>query len=127
VHFALGLERRFRKAAVAARSLVVHPGFVNTDLQARSVRATGGGRSQRFFHDAVRRVGMTPARGALVILRAANDPEAVGGTLYTPRWVNTGPPVRRPLLRRSRDPVAIEALWVVSERETGVTYRLAPG
>jgi NAD(P)-dependent dehydrogenase (short-subunit alcohol dehydrogenase family) len=125
VHFALGLERRFREAGVAAKSLVAHPGFVNTDLQARSVRATGGGRSQRFFHEAVRRVGMTPARGALVILRSATDPDAIGGTLYTPRWVNTGPPVRRPLFRRSTDPDAIEALWLVSERETGVTYRLA--
>ena len=126
VHFALGLERWFREAGVAARSLVAHPGFANTDLQARSVRATGG-RSQRFFHEAVRRVGMTPARGALVILRAATDPDAIGGTLYTPRWVNTGPPVRRPLFRRSTDPDAIEALWAVSERETGVTYRLPHG
>jgi NAD(P)-dependent dehydrogenase (short-subunit alcohol dehydrogenase family) len=63
VHFALELFRRFRAAGVPARSIVVHPGFTNTDLQARSVRETGGGRSQRFFHAAVRRVGMTPAQG----------------------------------------------------------------
>jgi NAD(P)-dependent dehydrogenase (short-subunit alcohol dehydrogenase family) len=124
VHFALELERRFRAAHVPARSIVVHPGFANTDLQARSVRDTGGGRSQRFFHAAVRRFGMTPAQGALPLLRAATDPGAVGGALYTPRWVNWGPPVRRPLLRRARDREAMATLWAVSERETGVTFEV---
>jgi NAD(P)-dependent dehydrogenase (short-subunit alcohol dehydrogenase family) len=88
VQFALELDRRFRAAGAPAKSIVVHPGFTNTDLQARSVRETGGGRSQRFFRAAVQRFGMTPAQGALTLLRAATDPDAVGGALYTPRWVN---------------------------------------
>jgi NAD(P)-dependent dehydrogenase (short-subunit alcohol dehydrogenase family) len=125
LHFALELDRRFRAAGTPARSIVVHPGFANTDLQARSVRETGGGRSQRFFHGAVRRVGMTPARGALALLRAATDPGAVGGALYTPRWVNWGPPVRRPLFGRSRDRHAMAVVWEVSERETGTSFDLA--
>jgi NAD(P)-dependent dehydrogenase (short-subunit alcohol dehydrogenase family) len=127
VHFALELDRRFRAAGTPARSIVVHPGFANTDLQARSVRETGGGRSQRFFRAAVRRYGMTPAQGALCLLRAATDPGAVGGALYTPRWVNWGPPVRRPLLRRTRDRDAMTTLWQVSERETGTTFDVPPG
>ncbi len=122
VHFALELDRRFRAAGVPARSIVVHPGFVDTDLQARSVRETGGGRSQRFFRGAVRMFGMSPARGALSLLRAATDPDAVGGALYAPRWVNFGPPVRRPLFGRSRDRAAMTTLWEVSERETGITF-----
>ena len=104
----------------------MHPGFTNTDLQARSVRETGGGRSQRFFRAAVARFGMTPARGALTLLRAATDTSAVSGTLYTPRWVNWGPPVRRPLFRRSRNRGAMATLWEVSERETGITYDIDP-
>jgi NAD(P)-dependent dehydrogenase (short-subunit alcohol dehydrogenase family) len=126
VHFALELDRRLRAAGTPARSIVVHPGFTNTDLQARSVRETGGGRSQRFFRAAVRRYGMTPAQGALSLLRAATDPGAVGGALYTPRWVNWGPPVRRPLLRRTRDRDAMTTLWQVSERETGTTFDVPP-
>ena len=122
VHFALELDRRFRAAGVPARSIVVHPGLANTDLQARSVRETGGGRSQRFFRAAVRRFGMTPAQGALPLLRAATDPGAVGGALYTPRWVNWGPPVRRPMLGRTRDPAAMTAMWEISQRETGITF-----
>jgi NAD(P)-dependent dehydrogenase (short-subunit alcohol dehydrogenase family) len=125
VHFALELDRRFRTAGVPARSIVVHPGFSNTDLQARSVRETGGGRSQRVFH-AVRRVGMTPAQGALPLLRAATDPRAAGGALYTPRWVNWGAPVRRPMLGRSRDRAAMATLWAVSERETGIAFDVTP-
>jgi NAD(P)-dependent dehydrogenase (short-subunit alcohol dehydrogenase family) len=126
VHFALELDRRFRAAGVAAKSIVTHPGFVNTDLQARSVRETGGGRSQRFFHNAVVRFGMTPARGALSLLRAAADPNTVGGALYAPRWVNWGPPVRRPLFGRSRSRAAMTTLWEVSERETGIAFDVRP-
>ena len=124
LHFALELDRRFRAAGSPARSIVVHPGFTSTDLQARSARETGGA-SQRFFHAAVRRVGMTPAQGALPLLRAATDPGAAGGALYTPRWVNWGPPVRRPLLGRTRSREAMATLWEVSERETGIGFDLA--
>jgi len=122
LHFAVELNRRLQDAGVAVASLVAHPGFSNTDLQAQSVEATGGGWSQRFFHAAVRRVGMTPARGALPQLRAASDLGAQGGELYTPRWVNWGPPVRRPILARSRKPEDMQALWELSERETGIAF-----
>jgi NAD(P)-dependent dehydrogenase (short-subunit alcohol dehydrogenase family) len=126
VHFALELDRRFRAARLPAKSLVAHPGFTNTDLQSRSVRETGGGRSQRFFEEVVGRTGMSPAHGALTLLRAATDAAAVGGTLYTPRWVNFGPPVRRPLFGRSRDHEAMGTLWDISERETGIVFDVAP-
>jgi NAD(P)-dependent dehydrogenase (short-subunit alcohol dehydrogenase family) len=126
VHFAVELERRFRAAGLPARSIVVHPGFANTDLQARSVRETGGGRSQRFFRVVVQRFGMAPAQGALPLLRAATDPHAVGGALYTPRWVNWGPPVRRPMLDGARHRDAMATLWEVSERETGITFDVPP-
>jgi hypothetical protein len=90
------------------------------------VREPGGGRSQRLFRATVRRFGMPPAQGALPLLRAATDPNAAGGALYTPRWVNWGPPVRRPLLGRSRNRVAMATLWRVSERETGIAFDLKP-
>jgi hypothetical protein len=61
---------------------------------------------------------MSAAEGALPQLRAATDPRAQGGEFYGPLWVNSGPPVKKPLLR----PVGagIEVLWTVSERETGI-------
>jgi NAD(P)-dependent dehydrogenase (short-subunit alcohol dehydrogenase family) len=119
-HFGIGLQRRLAAAAAPAASLLAHPGLSNTDLQAVSVRETGGGMSQRFFHRLARTTGMSPADGALPQLRAATDPAAQGGEFYAPRYVNNGPPVRRPILRRIGLEPAIARLWEVSERETGL-------
>ncbi|HMD56869.1 MAG TPA: oxidoreductase [Solirubrobacteraceae bacterium] len=124
-HFGIGLQRRLQAAGAPASSLIAHPGLSNTDLQAVSVQETGGGYSQRFFHVLAGRSGMTPAQGALPQLRAATDPAARGGEFYAPRYVNNGPPVRRPILRRIGLDQAIARLWEVSERETGLEIELA--
>ncbi|MDH3606612.1 MAG: oxidoreductase [Acidimicrobiia bacterium] len=121
-HFALELDRRLKAAGALVESLVAHPGFSNTNLQAQSSRSTGGGRTQKFFHNAAQRVGMNQAEGALSQLRAATDPSATGGELYAPRWVNSGPPVRRPVLPISRRDADLKELWEVSERETGISF-----
>jgi NAD(P)-dependent dehydrogenase (short-subunit alcohol dehydrogenase family) len=123
-HFGQGLQRDLADAGTTAASLIAHPGLSNTDLQAVSVRETGGGASQRFFHTLARRTGMTPAQGALSQLRAATDPKARGGEFYGPLFVNNGPPVRKPILRRVGMSRAIANLWEVSERETGVKLGL---
>jgi NAD(P)-dependent dehydrogenase (short-subunit alcohol dehydrogenase family) len=119
-HFGLGLQRELEKAGAGTASLIAHPGLSNTDLQAVSVRETGGGASQRFFLFFARRTGMSAADGALSLLRAATDPAAKGGEFYGPRFVNSGPPVRKPIVRRLGMDKAIAALWEVSERETGI-------
>jgi len=122
-HFGLGLDRLFRDARAPAVSLVAHPGLSNTELQAVSVEETDGGLSQRFFLMLARTVGMSPGEGALSQLRAATDPGAKGGEFYGPLFVNSGPPVRKPVLRRLGMTGAIEKLWQVSERETGLELR----
>ncbi len=119
--FAIELNNRLEDAGSTVESLVAHPGFSNTDLQATSVDASDGGSSQRFFHNAVQRLGMSAAEGALPQLRAATDPAAEGGELYTPRWVNSGAPVRRPHVRGNKRG-ALRTLWEVSERETGFEF-----
>lgn len=124
-HFAIGLDRRFKAAGVKASSLVAHPGLSNTELQATSVEATGGGASQKFFHVLAGRTGMTPAQGALPQIRAATDPDAKGGEFYAPRFVNNGAPVRRPIFRRIGLSKAIDTLWRVSEAETGTKLDVA--
>lgn len=119
-HFGIGLQNALRSAGAPASSLIAHPGLSNTELQAVSVRESGGGFSQRFFHSLAGATGMTPQNGALPQLRAATDPRARGGEFYAPRFVNNGPPVRRPILRRLGMEKAIRQLWEVSERETGL-------
>jgi NAD(P)-dependent dehydrogenase (short-subunit alcohol dehydrogenase family) len=123
-HFGLGLNRLLEAAGAPAASLIAHPGLSNTELQAVSVKETGGGLSQRFFLMAARSIGMTPATGALSQLRAATDPRAKGGEFYGPLFVNSGPPVRKPILRRAGMSRAIARLWQVSERETGLKVQL---
>ena len=124
-HFAIGLHERLRAAGSAVASLLAHPGLSNTDLQTHSVAATDGGRSQRFFAELAHRTGMPPSRGALPQLRAATDPAARSGQFYAPRWVNSGPPITRPVLRRVGMEQSIEVLWEVSERLTGEPFDVA--
>jgi NAD(P)-dependent dehydrogenase (short-subunit alcohol dehydrogenase family) len=119
-HFGLGLQREFERAGVATASLIAHPGLSNTELQAVSVKETGGGASQRFFYMLARHTGMSPAQGALSQLRAATDPTAHGGEFYGPLFVNNGPPVRKPVFRKLGMDAAITRLWEVSQRETGL-------
>ncbi|MCB1246291.1 MAG: SDR family NAD(P)-dependent oxidoreductase, partial [Acidimicrobiia bacterium] len=121
-HFGIGLQREFQRLGLPATSLVAHPGLSHTNLQVHTVDEGGTGRSGRFWKWAAANTGMDPARGALSQLRAATDPNATGGAFYGPRWVNNGPPVRKPILRPGND-AAIATLWEVSERVTGVAMR----
>jgi NAD(P)-dependent dehydrogenase (short-subunit alcohol dehydrogenase family) len=123
-HFALGLQRQFEAAGVKTESLVAHPGLTNSDLQANTARQ-GGTPSGEFWRNLAEKRGMAPARGALSQLRAATDPTAKGGQMYAPRYVQNGPPVRRPILRRFGLAAAIDNLWEISERETGIEIRLS--
>jgi hypothetical protein len=63
---------------------------------------------------------MTPADGARSQLRAATDPDARSGEFYGPLFVNNGPPVRKPIFRTAGATRAIERLWEVSEKATGL-------
>ncbi|HUH07730.1 MAG TPA: hypothetical protein VML96_07985, partial [Egibacteraceae bacterium] len=119
--FAVELHRRLAATGASVRSLLADPGLSHTELQDRSV-ADAGGLSQRFWRFAARAAGMPPGRAAHSQLRAATDPGARGGEFYGPMWTSFGPPVRRPLLGRSRDRDAARVLWEVSERETGERF-----
>jgi len=125
-HFGLGLQHELEKAHANTASLIAHPGLSDTDLQTVSVQGSGGGTSQRFFHAMARHVGMPADDGALSQLRAATDPSAKGGEFYGPLFVNNGPPVRKPIIRRLGLDRAVAKLWDVSERETGVALDVAP-
>ncbi len=119
-HFALGLQRDFEEHGVGAQSLVAHPGLTRTNLQVHAVQQGGGGRWAHVWKRLAAHTGMEPARGALPQIRAATDPGATGGEMYAPRFVQFGDPVRRPILRLIGLDTAIDNLWEVSEKETGI-------
>ena len=124
-YFAIGLEQQFRAAAVSAESLLAHPGLTNSDLQDASVAAGDSGWLGNASQQMAHRMGMSEQEGARPQLRAATDPGAHGGEFYAPRFASNGPAVRRPILRRVGLQQAIDSLWQVSERETGVVLDVA--
>jgi NAD(P)-dependent dehydrogenase (short-subunit alcohol dehydrogenase family) len=119
-YFGLGLHRQAEAAGVDLASLLAHPGLTNTDLQSRTNREGGAGFLGPFFDRATDVLGMSPAVGARMQLRAATDPAARSGQLYAPAFASFGPAVTRPVLRRIDLQARIDQLWEVSERETGV-------
>ena len=124
-HFAIGLQRAFAARQLPAMSLLAHPGLSNTDLQAHAVTEGGAGWTAAAAHFLSTRTGMSAEQGAMPQIRAATDPDAKGGQLYAPRFVNFGAAVRRPILRRIGLAKAIDTLWTVSERETGLAMDLS--
>ncbi len=117
--FALGLQREFERHGARAKSLLSHPGLSHTNLQVHTDELGGAGKSGQTWRRVAARRGMSPDRGALPQLRAATDPRAKGGQMFAPRFMASGVPVRRPILRPGLAK-AIATLWAVSERETGV-------
>ena len=124
-HFAIGLQREFAARRLPAMSLLAHPGLSNTNLQAHTVTEGGAGWSATAAHFLSTRTGMSAEKGAMPQIRAAADPDAAGGQLYAPRFVNVGAAVRRPILRRLGLTKAIATLWTVSARETGLAMDLS--
>jgi NAD(P)-dependent dehydrogenase (short-subunit alcohol dehydrogenase family) len=122
--FAMELHRRLNAADAVTASLSAHPGLTNSDLQATSVAASGGGSSQKFFQRLAHRTGMSVSRGALSQLRAATDPFARSGELYAPRFVSVGSPVRRPTLDRNVGAQG-QQLWDLSTEAIGVQFDVA--
>lgn len=125
-HFAVGLQQRFDRAGIDAKALSAQPGFTNSDLQTTTHAMGGGGVLGALSEKWVKATGMSIDRGALSQLRAATDPDAPGGGFYGPLFVTNGPPIRKPLVRPGSDG-AIDALWRVAERETGVAIDLDGG
>jgi NAD(P)-dependent dehydrogenase (short-subunit alcohol dehydrogenase family) len=119
-HFAVGLQRRFDRAGIDAKALAAQPGFTNSDLQTKTHAMGGAGALGAMSEKWVKAFGMSNDRGALSQLRAATDPDAPGGGFYGPLFVTNGPPVLKPLIRPGSDG-AIDVLWQVAERETGIT------
>ena len=118
-HFGLGLQQKFERAGVRAQSLIAHPGLTRSDLQTRTVAEGGGGWMGPFWAWMARYTGMDVEHGAMPQIRASTDPRAKGGQFYGPRFGNFGPAVRLPVLRPGTER-AVQALWRVSARETGV-------
>ncbi len=118
--FGIGLQREFDRRGLAARSVVADPGFSSTNLQATTIKEGGVGWTGRFWHWFAGSIfGSSPEEGASMSVRAATDPDLDGQMLVSPRYITRGPPVLRAPRRPGLDR-AVDTLWEVSRRDTGI-------
>ena len=122
-YFALGLHNMFSTSGGNMKSMLAHPGLSHTNLQVKTFEMGAGGWAGGFFKNLAAKTGMSPEEGALPQIRAALDPKAKSGEFYAPRFVNTGSPVKRPILR-TNNRRNIEKLWHLSEHETGIPLQI---
>ncbi|MDQ0193571.1 oxidoreductase [Paenibacillus wynnii] len=113
--FAYELDRRCKAKDVPILSLCAHPGWSVTNLQHNL-----NGIVKRIAHY----LSQPPEMGALPILRAATDPNVLGGEYFGPSGKNgrKGYPVQVTSSSLTHDRMLAERLWKVSEELTGVTY-----
>ena len=115
--FTYELQRRLEDADSTTAALAAHPGVSATEL---------GRNAPRIVQFSMKFSGLilqSAAKGALPQLRAATDPQAVGGEYYGPDGFMEarGNPVVVTSTDQSHDVELQQALWVESERLTGVT------
>lgn len=115
--FTAELHRRLTDLGATTSALAAHPGGSNTDLGFE-----GSGVGNRLVRAFVGAGTQSAASGALPFLRAATDPDAVGGQYYGPRWMVRGDPVLEVPSRRARRADDARALWIRSEEMTGLHW-----
>ncbi len=124
--YARELDRRLRDTGLPVTSVAAHPGVTHTNIV--STRFAGGGPLNavgRRVALAGSRLVLAPASGgAQPILRAATDPDAVGGSYWGPSGFRqySGRPVRVEPPPSASDPALEPALWADSARLSGVDY-----
>jgi NAD(P)-dependent dehydrogenase (short-subunit alcohol dehydrogenase family) len=123
--FTYELQRRLDAAKVHTLALAAHPGTARTELTRHMSALSNAAMSARFA--TVNSLFVQDAKmGALPTLRAATDPDAIGGTYYGPDGFMqlTGYPVVVASNTRSHSRQDQRRLWVESEQLTGITYPL---
>jgi NAD(P)-dependent dehydrogenase (short-subunit alcohol dehydrogenase family) len=122
--FTVELERRARSAGWGLLSLAAHPGLASTRLVANGPAAWAPVGARINLQLGTRLVGQSAAHGALPSLRAATDPDAVGGSYYGPRGPAhlRGRPVVQGLPGPARDPKLARRLWAASVDLTGADF-----
>lgn len=121
--FTYELQRRLAAAKAHTIALAAHPGTARTDLTRHMSALSNAAMSPRFA--SINSWWIQDAKmGVLPTLRAATDPDAIGGTYYGPDGFMqlTGYPVVVASSTRSHNTQDQRRLWVESEQLTGITY-----
>lgn len=122
--FTSELVRRISASGSTVLAAASHPGYANTDLQAKGALMKGSRTSARFFNLANRLVAQSAAMGALPSLYAATAGEVEPGAYYGPGGFlrMKGWPARDQPDPRRMDRNAAQRLWELSESLTKVKF-----
>ena len=124
IQFTYGLDRRLKRADLPVIAVATHPGYSATGLMhGRNVGKKRVGPLTLGLERVFAALGQPAAMGALPTLMAATA-AIPGGTYIGPDGPGQmrGQPRIVGSTRRSRDVVAQDRLWEISERATGVRY-----
>jgi len=127
VLFAYELQRRLDTAGVrGVTSLAVHPGYADTNLQARTGRESGSKLVYAAMKLANTVFAQSARKGALPMIYGAVADDVDGGSYVGPGgFLNMrGAPETQRSSEQSYDQDTAERLWDVSEEATSVTYDL---
>ncbi|GAC67474.1 oxidoreductase [Gordonia soli] len=122
--FAVELQRRLEAAGASALSVAAHPGATRTGVmreQTPFLRWAFTSPRMRWLLDLF---VMDVADGALPTLRAATDPDVLGGEYFGPSGPLqfTGSPRRVDVSDKVLDPQLGQRLWTTAEELTRVVY-----
>jgi NAD(P)-dependent dehydrogenase (short-subunit alcohol dehydrogenase family) len=122
VLFGLELDRRLRAAGAPVKSLLAHPGYAATNLQ----NSTASRLLRAVMQVGNRLMAQSAAMGALDELYAAVAPGAESGKVYGPGGFREmrGYPVEVQPDSAARNEETARRLWDLSEKLTGVTWKL---
>ncbi|MFW6287741.1 MAG: oxidoreductase [bacterium] len=120
--FTYELQRRIEGRNIRMKSLAAHPGMSNTNLN----RNFEDNFFYKIFGAIFEKIGQSARDGALPAIRAATDKQAKGGEYYGPSGLFEikGSPVVIESSSASHDPEDAERLWDISEKLTGINFKL---
>lgn len=122
--FGFELDRRLRAASADVASIVAHPGYSISGLTPRVPGVNEPTLGRRFAAAPQSPMAQSKVRGAWPIVRAALDPDAVGGQYWGPRYLTRGRPTLQAPTHVSADPAIAAELWSKLEEYTGVRFEV---
>jgi NAD(P)-dependent dehydrogenase (short-subunit alcohol dehydrogenase family) len=120
--FGFELDRRLRATGSVVASLVAHPGFSISGLTPRIPGVNEPSVGTRVVDTLQGFAAQGKDRGAWAPVRAAIDPDAVGGQFWGPRFQTRGRPALARPTSTSSDPAIGARVWETAEELTGLRF-----
>ncbi|MFC8827378.1 SDR family NAD(P)-dependent oxidoreductase [Streptomyces sp. NPDC057137] len=122
--FGFELDRRLREAAFDVRCVVAHPGLGLDGASPQREGVNEPSPAARVGARLLAPMAQGKHRSAWAAVRAAVDPDAVGGQYYGPARGGVGGPVPGRAPTADTDPQTGARLWTLSQELTGIAFPL---